>query len=214
MSDETTPQNDQPEGTGNPDSTPTEALQLADQQPVAADEPTVASPPVGSAAVPASASATSHPNHTRTILEVVGGVVAAGMIVVAGAVGFAVGHATGGDGDDWRMDRSAQQWGEGPEAGGPVGPGQGGRQGGGREGEQDGQQGFGGGQGARPGHQDGQQGLGGGREGRHSEGGQGFGQGQGPGQGFGQGQGQGRGYGEQDGTGPLTESEPTPSSTS
>lgn len=36
-------------------------------------------------------------SHTRTILEVIGGVVAAGLIVIAGGVGFLVGHATASD---------------------------------------------------------------------------------------------------------------------
>jgi hypothetical protein len=95
-----------------PDATPTEALQLADQQPIAAPVAPVAQKSGGS--------------HTRTILEVVGGVVAAGLIVVAGVLGFAVGHVSGSDNDrgrtlsfDMRGDRS------GPEAGGPMGGQQG-----------------------------------------------------------------------------------------
>ncbi len=77
---------------GTPDTTPTEALQLADQEPIAA------------AAAPAPAAHASGGSHTRTILEVIGGVVAVGLIVMAGAVGFAVGHVTGGD--DGRLNLS------------------------------------------------------------------------------------------------------------
>ena len=64
------------------DSIPTiEPLALADQQPVAAaPRPAADGRPSGSS--------------TRTILEVVGGVVAVGLIVMAGIVGFAVGHFT------------------------------------------------------------------------------------------------------------------------
>ena len=65
---------------GSPDATPTQSLPLGDQQP---------------AAMPAPAPARGR--HTRTILEVVGGVVAVMMILVAGAAGFVVGHATGSD---------------------------------------------------------------------------------------------------------------------
>jgi hypothetical protein len=75
-----------------PDTTPTEALQLADQEPIAA------------AAVPVPAAHASGGSQTRTILEVIGGVVAVGLIVMAGAVGFAVGHVTGGD--DGRLNLS------------------------------------------------------------------------------------------------------------
>ena len=72
---------------GTPDTTPTEALQLADQEPIAA---------APAAPAPSPAAHGSGGSHTRTILEVIGGVVAAGLIVMAGAVGFAVGHVTGG----------------------------------------------------------------------------------------------------------------------
>ena len=71
-----------------------------------------------------------HRNHTRTILEVVGGVVAAGLIIVAGAVGFFVGHATGSDhdGDRFASSREGGQF-------GPQADGQGyGRQGQGQQG--------------------------------------------------------------------------------
>ena len=87
-----------------PDTTPTEALPLADQQPVVA--PTAGAQ---TAAAPAPKG-----GHTRTILEVVGGVVAAGLIVVAGLVGFAVGHATGNDGGERGGDRG---WAQGFEGG-------------------------------------------------------------------------------------------------
>ena len=98
---------------GTPDTTPTEALQLADQQPVAAP------------AAPAPAAHASGGSHTRTILEVIGGVVAAGLIVAAGAVGFAVGHATGDDdGGRWSMTSDSRGSLDGPDAGAPM-PGQG-----------------------------------------------------------------------------------------
>jgi hypothetical protein len=114
---------------GTPDSTPTEALPLADQQPLAA-QPAAAAP-----AAPAVAPQSSGGSHTRTILEVIGGVVAAGLIVVAGAVGFAVGHATGGDDGRWSLTSDARVWQDGPDAGAPMGPGQGfGREGGQRRG--------------------------------------------------------------------------------
>ena len=84
-----------------PDATPTtvnEPVQLADQQPAFA-------------AAPAAAAAASEPqekvSHTRTILEVVGGVVAVGLIVVAGVTGFALGNLTSDkDGRDGRGERS------------------------------------------------------------------------------------------------------------
>lgn len=204
MSDENVPTNGQsgaPDASTAADSTPTEALELADQQPV---------PTSTAATAPAAAPAASH---TRTILEVVGGVVAAGMIVVAGAVGFAVGHTTAGPDDGVRLDRAAQPWNGGPDAGAPFGQGDG-RQGDRGFGQRDadphaGGPGREGGQGMGPG-----QGPGGGP-------GQGPGGGPGHGDGFGQrgedpdgdnwtGQGRGQGNGLQDGTGPLTQ--PTPSS--
>ena len=80
---------------GTPDTTPTEALQLADQEPIAA---------APAAPAPSPAAHGSGGSHTRTILEVIGGVVAVGLIVMAGAVGFAVGHVTGGD--DGRLNLS------------------------------------------------------------------------------------------------------------
>lgn len=103
MSDPTTP-------AGSPDGTPTEALPLADQGAPALPPPAAA--PV--AAAPAKRS------HTRTILEVVGGVVAAGLIVVAAGVGFVVGHATSGDGH-WGAERDERGWQSGPDANGPLG---------------------------------------------------------------------------------------------
>lgn len=101
---------------GTSDTTPTEALQLADQDPVATDSAATAT------LAPAAASSGSH---TRTILEVIGGVVAAGLIVVAGAVGFAVGHATADDDDRWSMTSDSRGLQDGPDAGAPMGPGQG-----------------------------------------------------------------------------------------
>jgi hypothetical protein len=77
---------------GTPDTTPTEALPLADREPIAA------------APAPAAAAPASGGGRTRTILEVIGGVVAVGLILMAGAVGFAVGHVTGGD--DGRLNLS------------------------------------------------------------------------------------------------------------
>jgi hypothetical protein len=93
-----------------PDATSTESLQLADQRPVAAAAPPVSAPNSGR-------------SHTRTILEVVGGVVAVGLILLAGVVGFAVGHATGSDRDGhWSMDGSGSRGGhDRPDAGGPMG---------------------------------------------------------------------------------------------
>lgn len=84
-----------------PDATPTtvnEPVQLADQQPAFAAAPATA------AAAPAPEDKASH---TRTILEVVGGVVAVGLIAVAGVTGFALGHLTSDkDGRDGRGERS------------------------------------------------------------------------------------------------------------
>lgn len=80
-----------------PDATPTtvnEPVQLADQQPAFAAAPATA------AAAPAPEDKASH---TRTILEVVGGVVAVGLIAVAGVTGFALGHLTSDK--DGRGDR-------------------------------------------------------------------------------------------------------------
>lgn len=99
-----------------PDATPTESLELADQQPLGT-QPAAAAP---------AESAAKGGGHTRTILEVVGVAVAGVLIVGAGAVGFAAGHATGDHDDRWSMNRggSGQQ---GPDAGGPFGQqGQGG----------------------------------------------------------------------------------------
>jgi hypothetical protein len=94
-----------------PDATPTESLQLADQRPVAA-----AAPPVSTTS--------SGRGHTRTILEVVGGVVAVGLILLAGVVGFAVGHVTGTDRDGHGGMNSFSAGGgqDRPDAGGPMGP--------------------------------------------------------------------------------------------
>ncbi len=109
----------------SPDATPTQSLPLGDQQP---------------AAMPAPAPARGR--HTRTILEVVGGVVAVMMILVAGAAGFVVGHATGSD-DVPRLvsDMDATgPWHDGPTADGPFGglPGMGGERGDGRHGSGEG----------------------------------------------------------------------------
>lgn len=119
---------------GTPDTTPTEALQLADQEPIAA-APAVPAP--------SPASQGSGGSHTRTILEVIGGVVAVGLIVMAGAVGFAVGHVTGGD--DGRLNLSNA----GRELRVPMPGGEGQGRGEGQPG-MPGQDGFGG-----RGHQDG-----------------------------------------------------------
>ncbi len=123
-------------GEGTADATPTESLELADQQPVA------------TAAVAAAPAPAPSRSHTRTILEVVGGVVAAGLIVVAGGVGFAVGHATGSNDDGrWSMTDSGRPFGDGPEAGGQgfgQAPGQG-------RGPNSGGQGYGQGPGQAPG---------------------------------------------------------------
>ena len=84
MSDENT--------TDDPDMTPTESIELADQEPLGA-------PVLASTAAPAAPR-----NHTRTIIEVIGGVVAVGLIFVAAAGGFVAGMAVGDDrhgDDDW-----------------------------------------------------------------------------------------------------------------
>ena len=84
MSDENT--------TDDPDMTPTESIELADQEPLGA-------PVLASTAAPAAPR-----NHTRTIIEVIGGVVAVGLIFVAAAGGFVAGLAVGDDrhgDDDW-----------------------------------------------------------------------------------------------------------------
>ena len=83
MSDTTGP--DSVETTANEPIVP-EPLELADQSPVVATAP----------AAPAKNSS------TRTILEIVGGVVAVGLIIVSGVVGFAVGHFTSNDNDRGR----------------------------------------------------------------------------------------------------------------
>jgi hypothetical protein len=115
-----------PESATTPDSTPTEALQLADQQPVSDIPPTAAAAPAPQAA---------HRSHTRTILEVGGGVVAAGLILVAGAVGFLVGHATGSDNDGRGGYAHADGFGGQPDAGGMMGGQQGRGQGHGQQGQ-------------------------------------------------------------------------------
>ena len=75
-----------------PDATPTvsQAVSLPEQQPV----------------TPAPVVVADRKSHTRTILEVVGGVVAVGLIFVSGAAGFVLGHVTAqhdGRGDGSRM---------------------------------------------------------------------------------------------------------------
>lgn len=63
-----------------PDATPTvsQAVHLPDQQPV----------------TPAPVTVAEKTSHTRTILEIVGGVVAVGLIFFSGAAGFVLGHVT------------------------------------------------------------------------------------------------------------------------
>lgn len=76
------------------DSSVTEPLELADQGPTPVASATPEQAPVVPVAAPARSSS------TRTILEIVGGVVAACLIVAAGVVGFAAGVVTsGGDHD-------------------------------------------------------------------------------------------------------------------
>jgi len=143
-----------PDATPIPDATPTEVLQLADQQPVTPE----------SVAAPA---AHRSGGHTRTILEIVGGVVAAGLILVAAGVGFAIGHATsdgGGDRVRFASDAQADQRGQGLQ-------GQQGQQGQGfqdpRGIDPDGDNWTGGGQGMMPGQGlPGQQGQGQGQQGQ------------------------------------------------
>lgn len=73
------------------DATPTvsQPVHLADQQPLTP--------------APAPVVVADKRSHTRTILEVVGGVVAVGLIFVSGAAGFVLGHVTARD--DGRGDR-------------------------------------------------------------------------------------------------------------
>ncbi|MCF8558138.1 MAG: hypothetical protein K9G28_11425, partial [Candidatus Nanopelagicales bacterium] len=74
----------------DPDVTPTESIELADQEPLGA-------PVLASTAAPAAPR-----NHTRTIIEVIGGVVAVGLIFAAAAGGFVAGMAVGdGEHEDW-----------------------------------------------------------------------------------------------------------------
>jgi hypothetical protein len=119
--------------TPEPISTPvTEPLQLADQSPV---PPSVERPTSGS--------------HTRTILEVVGGVVAVAFIVAAAGLGFALGHVTADHGRGDHRDRGFSMG--APSTDGQrshIQPGQG-QQGFGQQGL--GQPGFGQGQGGLPG---------------------------------------------------------------
>jgi hypothetical protein len=108
----------------NPDPAPvTEPLPLADQ----------------SLHQPAPEAVVQKKNHTRTILEVVGGVVAVGLIVVSAAAGFGLGRLTSGDHQGFERGLKVAG-GQGPGLQGPGQPGQG-QQGFGMPGQ--GQQGFG-----------------------------------------------------------------------
>jgi hypothetical protein len=94
MSDPNTPENPStPAVEPDADATPTEAMA-----------------PVPAAAPQASVSDQASGRHTRTILEVAGGVAAAVLIVVAAGVGFVAGIAVG-DSDD-RDGRGYEQAGE------------------------------------------------------------------------------------------------------
>ncbi|MDO8307400.1 MAG: hypothetical protein Q7V58_03460 [Actinomycetota bacterium] len=86
-----------------------EPLPLADQQPVVATRVAPAAPAA---------------SHTRTILEVVGGVVAAGLIVVAGIGGFVIGNLTADSSDGPRGERLVLG-GERSQGGPQFGDGQG-----------------------------------------------------------------------------------------
>lgn len=86
-----------------------EPLPLADQQPVVAAQVAPAAPAA---------------SHTRTILEVVGGVVAVGLIVVAGIGGFVVGNLTTDSSDGPRGERLVLG-GERSQGGPQFGDGQG-----------------------------------------------------------------------------------------
>ncbi len=88
------------------DSLPTEPLQLADQQPV-------------DTAPAAAAAASTSSKHT--VLAVVGGALAVGLIAIVGVLGFAIGHFTSDNRGDDRLasDRTAVQ--NDTEAGGPLG---------------------------------------------------------------------------------------------
>ncbi len=80
------------------DSLPTEPLQLADQQ------------PVDTAPAPEPAAAASA-GSKHTVLAVVGGALAVGLLALVGVLGFAIGHVTadGRDGDRLTGDRLAVQ---------------------------------------------------------------------------------------------------------
>jgi hypothetical protein len=104
-----------------PDANPTEALELADQQPLSEETAAPAAP--ATQAAPAAVSAPAKKSHTRTILEIVGGVAAAFLIVAAGVAGFAVGHASSGR-DGGRFEAGHSQGFDGPDASGQFGQGQ------------------------------------------------------------------------------------------
>lgn len=92
MTDQNTPE--------NPDVTPTEAIELADQQPVGPESPSAASEPEKPGA-----------RHTRTILEIVGAAAAVVLIAAAAAGGFAAGLAVGDDGPrGFDVEHMADEW--------------------------------------------------------------------------------------------------------
>ncbi len=110
----TTPENG-PEPTPNsapaPDMTPTEALVVHEQPPSAG------ATAAGSA--PAVAATAKSGNQTRTILEIVGGVVALGAVAVAGVIGFVFGYAVRDHGHDRDGVSLARAFGDdGPGRGG------------------------------------------------------------------------------------------------
>lgn len=78
----------------NPDAVPTQAIELADQQPVAQDAPSTESASESSAQEPEKAGG----RHTRTILEIIGAAAAVVLIAAAAAGGFAAGLAVSDDG--------------------------------------------------------------------------------------------------------------------
>lgn len=100
---------------GVPDATPTEPLELADQQPLEG--------PAASAETPAEEPAAPRTSHTRTIVTAVAGAVAVALIFLAGIVGFAVGSVTSDRSSDVQLT-AERNHGERPGSGQPGMPGE------------------------------------------------------------------------------------------
>ena len=99
------------------DPTPEPTAELPPADPAPAEfMPPVVPATSGIASTPTVVASTPAPSsgHTRTILEVIGGVVAVGLIVLAGGVGFLIGHATASDdGEHFGMMRGFISRGDG-----------------------------------------------------------------------------------------------------